>query len=177
MLKKGLIQIYTGDGKGKTTCAFGQALRALGRGLKVCIFQFLKDKDLSSGEVIAAKEFKENLKIIRGCQIHPYFDSGKHSNDLKEEVERMLLEIKRTLQDGKYDIVILDEINNCIDLGVVKKEEILDIMDIKPQNVELILTGRDAPYEIIDRADLVTNMSLVKHPFYTGVGARKGIEY
>jgi len=176
MLKQGLIQVYTGDGKGKTTCAFGQALRALGRGMKVCIFQFMKDVKLGSGEVIAAGAFKENLKVVRGSQAHPLL-ALQEQPKLAEEIAFMAEEIKQTMVSGLYDMVILDEINNCVEAGLLSVAKVVEIMDLRPGHVELILTGRDAAFEIIERADLVTNMSLVKHPYYAGVKARKGIEF
>lgn len=177
MLKKGLIQVYTGDGKGKTTAGFGQALRAVGRGLNVCIFQFLKNEDLNSGEIIASEKFKENLKIIRSRQIHPFFTGGREKSGFKKEVNKMIHRIKNVIAKNEYDIVILDEINNCIDSGLLKVKEVLNILNKKPQNMELILTGRNAPLEIIEKADLVTNMSLIKHPYKEGIKARLGIEY
>ena len=176
MLKKGLVQVYTGDGKGKTTCAFGQALRAVGRGLKVCIFQFLKDEKLGSGEVMAFQQFKEKVRIVRGCQTHPML-ALREQPDLKSEVLGMVEEVKKTLISGQYDMVVLDEINNCVDSGLLKVDRVIEIIKMKPARTELILTGRGAVREIVELADLVTNMSLVKHPFKEGVKARKGIEY
>ncbi len=176
MLKQGLIQVYTGDGKGKTTCAFGQALRALGRGLKVCVFQFMKDANLGSGEVVAAGVFKERLKVVRGFQTHPLL-ALKEQPELKMEIEAMTDEIEKTVSSGEFDLVVLDEINNCVEAGLLPVSRVLRIMEMKLDRVELILTGRDAAFEIIDKADLVTNMSLIKHPYYAGVKARRGIEF
>jgi cob(I)alamin adenosyltransferase len=177
MLKEGLIQVYTGDGKGKTTAALGQAFRALGRGLKVCIFQFLKDKNYQSGELISAEKFKDSLKIVRGKQVHPCFTKGKISNELIDDIKNMLNDAEEVIKSKEYDVVILDEINNCISDNLINIKKILKILNEKPDNVEIILTGRNAPYEIIQKADLVTNMSLVKHPYEKGIKARAGIEY
>ena len=176
MLKQGLIQVYTGDGKGKTTCAFGQALRALGRGLKVCVFQFLKDEKLGSGEVLAAGVFKKRLKVVRGSQSHPML-ALREQPELKREIEAMTDAIEKTVSSGEFDLVVLDEINNCVEAGLLSVSRVLRIMEMKSDRVELILTGRDAAFEIIDKADLVTNMSLIKHPYYAGVKARRGIEF
>ncbi len=175
-MKKGLVQVYTGDGKGKTTCAFGQALRAVGRGLKVCIFQFLKDEKLGSGEVIAFEAFKDSVRIVRGCQTHPML-AKKEQPSLKEEILEMVAEVKQVLASGKYNMVVLDEINNCVDSGLLEVKRLVEIIKVKPARTELILTGRGAAREVVELADLVTNMSLVKHPFKAGVKARKGIEY
>ena len=141
MLKQGLIQVYTGDGKGKTTCAFGQGLRALGRGLKVCAFQFMKDIKLGSGEVIAAGAFKENFRIVRGAQTHPLLALSEQP-ELKREIDSMADEIEKTISAGKYDLVILDEINNCVEAGLLSVSRVVAMMEMKPAHVELILTGR-----------------------------------
>ncbi|MFH1823746.1 MAG: cob(I)yrinic acid a,c-diamide adenosyltransferase [Candidatus Firestonebacteria bacterium] len=177
MLKHGLIQIYTGDGKGKTTAALGQAFRAVGNGLKVCIFQFLKDKNCKSGELISAEKFKDSLKIIRGKQIHPGFTKKPLNRGLIKDINKMVKDVSKIMKSKKYDIIILDEINNCISDDFISIKKILKILDEKPNNVELILTGRNVPDEIIEKADLVTNMILVKHPYQTGIKARAGIEY
>lgn len=151
-------------------------MRAVGRGLKVCIFQFLKDEKLGSGEVMAFQHFKDKVRIVRGCQTHPML-ALREQPDLKEEVLGMLEEVKKVLVSGHYDMVVLDEINNCIDSGILEAAQVAEIIKMKPAHTELILTGRGAVREIIELADLVTNMSLVKHPFKDGVKARKGIEY
>ena len=177
MLKQGLIQIYTGYGKGKTTAALGQALRALGSGLKVCIFQFLKDEKVGSGELISAEKFKEALKIVRGKQTHPCFSKGKDNLSLCENIKSMFNQVLKIMKSRKYDLIILDEINNCISDGFIEVNKVIEMFKEKPKNVELILTGRNAPYEIIEKADLVTEMALIKHPFSNGIKARGGIEY
>lgn len=177
MLKDGLVQVYTGDGKGKTTAALGQALRALGWNLKVCVFQFLKHKKNKSGELISAKKFKGKLKIIRGKQMHPYFTKKSTSVRLIREINNMFDQVIKVIRAKKYDIIILDEINNCMNDGFISTDKVLKVLYKKPKNVEIILTGRNAPYEIINKADLVTEMKSIKHPYNKGIKIRKGIEY
>ena len=171
---KGLTQIYTGDGKGKTTAAFGLALRASGRGLKVAIFQFLKDEADKTGEVMAFSGNK-TVKIFRGKQKHPMFGDRSIKN-LKLNIEKMFKSVKKIIKSMEYDIVILDEINNCVGKAL-KEKDVINLMKKKPTCIELVLTGRGATKNMIKAADLVTNMSLVKHPYDKGIGARKGIEF
>lgn len=173
-LSKGMIQVYTGDGKGKTTAALGLACRAVGYGLKVFVIQFMKG-NIAYGEIESLKKLAPYLTIKqmgRGCLVgrdtlDPVdFTSAQEAMDLAREV----------LQGGEYDIVILDEINIAVDLGLVNKEEVLKLMDERPSQVELVLTGRYAVPEIIERADLVTEMVEIKHYYHTGIKARDGIE-
>lgn len=176
MLKKGMVQIYTGEGKGKTTAAFGQALRAAGNGFQVAIFQFLKAEGNITGELALAEKF-ENVKIFRNDQTHPMFNKKVRMEELKKNAELLFKEAKEIIAGGKYDLVVLDEINNCLFGGLISTEEMLKVMKEKPAEVELILTGRSVPQEIIKKADLVTEMLAIKHPYNKGVEARKGIEY
>ena len=176
MLKKGLIQIYSGEGKGKTTAAFGLALRAAGNGFKVAIFQFLKAKGNKTGELALAKKFK-NVKIFRNDQTHPMFNKNIKMADLKHNAELLFALVKTTVFSGEYDLVVLDEINNCMFGGLIEKSEVLSLIKQKPIHVELVLTGRSVPDEIVKASDLVTEMRMVKHPYEKGVSARKGIEY
>jgi len=176
MLKKGLIQIYTGEGKGKTTAAFGLALRAAGNSFKVAIFQFLKAEGNITGELALAEKFK-NVKIFRNDQTHPMFSKKVKMEELKKNAELLFAEAKETIMSGKYDLVVLDEINNCMFGGLVSIDEVLKVLKEKPAEVELILTGRSVPQEIIKEANLVTEMLAIKHPYEKGVEARKGIEY
>jgi len=173
-LSEGMIQVYTGDGKGKTTAALGLACRAVGYGFKVFVIQFMKG-DIVYGEIESAKKLAPYLTIKqmgRGCLVKrdalkPVdFASAREAMDLAREV----------LRGGEHDIVILDEINIAVDLGLVNKEEVLKLMDERPSHVELVLTGRYAAPEIIERADLVTEMVEVKHYYQQGIQARAGIE-
>ena len=176
MLKKGMVQIYSGEGKGKTTAAFGLALRAAGNGFKVAIFQFLKAKGNKTGELALAKKFK-NVKIFRNDQTHPMFKKNINMADLKHNAEILFKDVKKAVLSGKYDMVVLDEINNCMFGKLIETKEVLSIIEEKPMHVELVLTGRNVPEEIIKAADLVTEMKMIKHPYEKGVNARKGIEY
>jgi cob(I)alamin adenosyltransferase len=171
----GKIQVFTGDGKGKTTAALGLAWRAIGRGLKVFMVQFLKAPD-TSGEHFAAKAFaplftikpmgKEGFIRRRGC------------DPLDQIMAEMALEEAReAMLSGEYDLIILDEINVAVHLGLLNVTDLLELIDLKPEKVELVLTGRYAHPGVIERADMVLEMKKIKHHFDKGVMARKGIEY
>jgi len=173
-LEKGLIQVYTGNGKGKTSAAFGLALRAVGRGLKVYVVQFIKG-GFDYGELYVIEKLS-NITLRA-------FGRGKFvmaKPPEKEDVklaEEALAVAKNVVEGGKYDVVILDEINVALSLKLVELGEVLKLIRSKPKHVELVLTGRDAPAEIVEIADLVTEMREVKHPFNSGLQARKGIEF
>lgn len=173
-LKLGIVQVYTGKGKGKTSAAFGLALRAVGRGLKVYIIQFIKG-GFDYGELHVVSELPR-LKLAaygRG-----QFIEGGNPTEIDFKLAREAFEhAKKIVQSNEYDIVVLDEINVAITLKLLEVEEVLALIKRKPKYVELILTGRGAPDAIIEAADLVTEMVEIKHPFKTGIGARKGIEY
>ena len=172
-LLNGYIQIYTGDGKGKTTAALGLALRAVGAGLKVYILQFLKASRYSEHDTLD-KYFKDKITWEQ-------FGSEKYivEEPLPEHFEAVIkgfTKAKEILKSEEYDVVILDEIIVALFFKTCTVEQILELMDMKPRNVELILTGRKAPQELIDRADLVTEMKEIKHYYQQGIEARKGIE-
>lgn len=171
-MDKGYVQVYTGDGKGKTTAALGLALRASGHGLKVYIGQFMKGQDYS--------ELK-SAPLLPGLKLEQYGDPGwVFKGKLKPtqigEAEAGLAKAEAVLRSGEYDIVILDEINMLTWFELVPVERILALIETKPVSTELILTGRRAAPEIIERADLVTEMREVKHYYTQKVPARKGIE-
>lgn len=173
-LKKGLVQIYTGDGKGKTSAAFGLALRAIGRSLRVYVIQFIKG-GFDYGELYIVDKLPNlTLKAFgRGSFIT---EKPPRKRDFQLAEEALAL-AEGIIKRGEYDIVILDEINVALSLKLVKIERVLDLIKNKPRHVELVLTGRRAPDEIIEAADLVTEMREIKHPFNKGCQARKGIEY
>ncbi|MCK4933737.1 cob(I)yrinic acid a,c-diamide adenosyltransferase [Candidatus Bathyarchaeota archaeon] len=173
-LTKGLVQVYTGNGKGKTSAAFGLALRAVGRGLKVYIIQFIKG-GFDYGELYAIKKLP-NLKLEAFG--HGRFITEKPPREDDIRSAKKALDLARDIiESGEYDIVILDEINVALALELIKVQDVVDLAKGKPEHVELILTGRNVPQKIIDVADLVTEMREVKHPFKQGVPPRKGIEY
>ena len=176
-MKRGLVQVYTGEGKGKTTAAVGQTLRALGRGYKVCFIQFFKRNP--SGEIKALKKFSPQIKVINFNQVHPFFSklSSSELNNLKGKVKSNLKEVVKIIKSETYDLVVLDEVLIALHDNFISEKELLNLIDEKPNSVELILTGRGATKKIIEKTDLVTEMRLIKHPFQEGIRARRGIEY
>ncbi|MGE5432222.1 MAG: cob(I)yrinic acid a,c-diamide adenosyltransferase [Syntrophomonadaceae bacterium] len=173
-LKKGFIQIYTGSGKGKTTAALGQALRASGSGMKTLIVQFMKD--FPYGELKALKSLEAFITIEQYGNDTFVFEKRPPDNNDKEEIKRAIKRSMQALISGEYDIVILDEICVCFYFGLLKAEDVMPLLEIKPEAVELILTGRYCPAEILEKADLVTEMLEVKHYYQKGITSRKGIE-
>lgn len=174
-LENGLVQIYTGDGKGKSTAAFGLALRAVGHGFKVCIIQFMKGRD-NSGELSGLKRLEPE------CQVYHFGLDGWviKGQALEEDVsaaEQALSLAESKINSGDWDIVILDELVNAIWFNLISEDSVLNIIKEKPFNVELVLTGRNASERLKESADLVTEMKLRKHPFEQGIVARKGIEF
>lgn len=174
-LERGLIQVYTGNGKGKTTASLGLALRAVGHGYKIFMLQFMKgSKDY--GELITAEKHLPNLIIVQSG-LETFVDKNNPSPADLEMAAGGLETAKKVVREGNFNLVILDEINVALDYKLIPLDEVLDMIHSKPDHVELILTGRSAPEEILEAADLITEMTLVNHPFYKGVDARQGIEY
>lgn len=176
-LKKGFVQIYTGDGKGKTTAALGLALRAVGNNYKVYMVQFLKTS--KTGEIESVKKLGSNFNIYRFEKKKGFFwtlnDSEKE--ELKKEVEKAYKFCLKTVENNTCDILIMDEIMAVISNGIISIEKITELIDKRPDNMELIFTGRDAPQQIVEKADLVTEMKSIKHYIDKGIFAREGIEY
>jgi len=168
-----MIHIYTGNGKGKTTSAFGLAMRASGQGLKVCIFQFLKPKGLLCGEEICIHKIK-GLSVRRFEQAHPMFGC---SPKLKKNIKKDFEQAKKAVLSKRYNMVVLDEIINIVDQKFISKKNFLTLLKSTPKKVELVLTGRGDISDLEGYADYVTVMIDKKHPFRSKVGARKGIEY
>ncbi len=171
-LPKGYIQIYTGDGKGKTTAALGLALRATGHGMRTYVGQFMKGQ--SYGELDALRDHPHitveqygDVRCIRREEVTPEYIA---------QARRGLERAREALLSGQYDLVVLDEVNVTVWFGLLTVEEVLAFLDERPTHVEVILTGRRAPQELIERADLVTEMREIKHYYQQGVAARKGIE-
>lgn len=173
-LEEGLVQVYTGDGKGKTSAAFGLALRAVGRGLKVYVIQFIKG-GFDYGELSAVKHIP-NLELKAFGQGKFVTEVPPSEKDIKLAKEAFVL-AEQVVESNEYDVVILDEINVAIHLGLVDLQNVVRLIKNKPKDVELVLTGRYAPDEIIENADLVTEMREIRHPYRKGVKSRKGIEY
>lgn len=169
--RKGLIHVYTGNGKGKTTAAVGQAFRALGHGWRVRMIQFMKH--CHCGEVEQARRTK-NFEIE---QFGNGFIIGKIKKEDVEMAKKGMERAHEIIANNDCDLLILDEINIAMDYGLIGVEEVIKLMKAKPPEMELILTGRNAPKEIIRLADLVTEMKEIKHPYKRGITAREGIEY
>ena len=170
-MEKGYIQVYTGNGKGKTTAALGITLRCLCAGNKVYFGQFMKGQDYSE---LKAVSYFERLTMKQFGT--PSFINGKPSQEDIDQAKAGFQTMKEVLLSGIYDMVVFDEINTALYFGLLDVEEVLALLDRKPEKTEVILTGRYAPQEIIDRADLVTEMKEIKHYYNAGVPARVGIE-
>jgi len=173
-LEHGYIQVYTGNCKGKTTAALGLALRAAGREMMVCMVQFMKGGG-PYGEHLAAERLAPYLTIIQTGREGWVDKDNPHPEDVRLAREA-LVKAKEILTGGRYDIVILDEINGAVSFGLISVDDVLELMRSKPDDVELVLTGRNADEKIIEAADLVTEMREIKHYYKAGVPARIGIE-
>jgi len=171
--RMGLVEVYTGDGKGKTTAALGLAMRAAGHGMCTYIGQFLKG--WLTGELEAARMMSPYIVIEQlGEASSGPIRMDSHQAEL---VRQGLQRVRQVMASGEYDIVILEEINVALSLALVSLDEVLALLEERPPDVELVLTGRGAPQELIAQADLVTEMRVVKHPYDRGVRARPGIEF
>jgi len=169
---KGYIQVYTGNGKGKTTAALGLSLRAAGAGLKVIIVQFLKSGDYS--EIKALAKLSDLITIEQYGLGH--FVRGKPSPEDMEAGKKGLERVKSIIADGKYDVVVIEEGNVAVTCDLFSAQDLLDAIAGKPDHMEIVITGRGAAREIIETADLVTEMKEIKHYYQKGVKARHGIE-
>lgn len=175
-MKRGLIQVYTGEGKGKTTAAVGQAVRAVGRGYKAFLVQFLK-KDKGSGELLSLEKLGVRVVSKEGeCRSLSEI-SEEEREKIRHKWNDLLDQLKEEVDRGECDLLILDEVNVALHYGLIDEEKVLKFMREKPTCLELILTGRYAPGDIVKQADLVSEIRKVKHPFDQGIKARKGIEY
>lgn len=176
-LKKGYVQVYTGNGKGKTTAAVGLAVRAAGNGLRVYMVQFLKS--MQTGELESAKKLEPNFKIFRFEKKRGFFWTlnDEEKRELKEEIQEAYRFCLDTLKEGKCDLLIMDEVMGALTNQLLTIDQVLELIEFKPENVELILTGRDVPKEIALKADLITEMREIKHYFEKKVPPRKGIEF
>ncbi len=200
----GLVQVYTGNGKGKTSISMGLALRAAGQNFRVCIIQFLKG-GAYTGEFLAIKNFLPQIEFLQfgkecakekkqlkldGFAGRPKIDFIREEIECgdcrdcffadKEEqmlAEKALEKAKKIIESNEYNFVILDEINNAMHKGLIGTQDVLAVLKNKPEHVEVILTGRNAPDEIIRISDLVTEMNEIKHPIDKGVVGRRGVEY
>ena len=177
MRKDGLVIVYTGGGKGKTTAALGIALRAAGYHQKICMIQFIKGS-WHYGELDSFKRLEPDFEIIAaGKGFVGIIDDTSPREEHKKVAQEAIKISNEKIQSGKYDIIILDEVNYAINLGLIDVEAVLDLIKSKPIELNLILTGNHAKREIIQVADLVTEMKEVKHPFQLGIKAKKGIDF
>lgn len=176
-LKRGYVQVYTGNGKGKTTAAVGQAMRAVGNGLRVYMLQFLKTDP--TGELEIAKLIGDKFQIFRFESKKGFFWtlSDEEKAILKKEVDEAYNFAKNVIKNNSCDIFILDEIMGTLSNKLLTEEQVLELIHKKPVNMELILTGRNVPDSIKDKADLITEMKEIKHYMENGVYMREGIEY
>jgi cob(I)alamin adenosyltransferase len=173
-VRRGLVQIFTGDGKGKTSAAVGAVIRALGHGLKVYVGFFMKG-DYPSGE----RDILSQLPNVtmESFGVGGFVDRADIKAEEKEQAKRGLAAASKAVLSGNYDLVVLDELNLAVAWNLVELDEVLKLIDGKPEGVELILTGRQADSRLIQSADLVTEMLKIKHPYDEGIKAREGIEY
>jgi len=171
----GLIHIYTGDSKGKTTAAIGLSLRAVASGLRVCIIQFMKALTEESGEIREIKQFKNvTVKRFGGNLLG---ESHPPAEEIKGEIAEGLNEARRMVESDSCDMLIMDEINVAVSMGLADLGEVLEVARLCKGKIELVMTGRNAPKELLDIADYATEFKLIKHPFKQGIMARQGIEY
>ena len=173
-LDRGLVQVYTGDAKGKTTASVGLAVRAAGAGLRVAFVQFVKGGDRSSELGLLERV---GVRVERPAERTTGLLGGGIHDDDRAAADEAWSIAKDALSGDRYDLVVLDEINVAMRYGLVETDDVLAVLDARYPTVEVVLTGRGAPGPIIERADLVTEMTLVKHPFDRGIDARKGIEF
>ncbi|MEO9277231.1 MAG: cob(I)yrinic acid a,c-diamide adenosyltransferase [Nitrososphaera sp.] len=177
MTKEGLVIVYTGKGKGKTTAALGMALRAIGYNHKVCMIQFIKGS-WHYGEMTSSKRLEPEFELTAvGKGFVGIMDDKSPIEDHKKIAQEALKIAQEKISSKKYDIIILDEINYALNLNLIELDDVLKIISDKPDSVNLVLTGNHAKDEIIEKADLVTEMREIKHPFKLGIRAKKGIDF
>lgn len=175
--KHGFVIVYTGDGKGKTTAALGMAMRAIGRGWKVLMVQFMKGT-WHYAELDTAKRLAPDFEIVPlGKGFYKILDDHYTDEDHHAAALTALQFAREKMESGEYDLLILDEVNNAVSTGLLPLGEVMRLLDAKPPDFSIVLTGRAAPPELIDRADLVTEMREVKHPYQKGIFAQKGIDF
>lgn len=175
MAKKGLILLYTGNGKGKTTAALGQALRAAGHGFRIAMVQFIKNME-NTGEIKAAKKVLGDHLEIHAMGSGFTWDA-KDEGELRMAAEKGWELAREKITSSEYCMVILDELTYALNYSLLDQDRILEFLRQKPESLHIIITGRDASNKLIELADLVTEMKEIKHPYQNGVKARKGIEF
>ena len=178
MEHRGLVLVHTGEGKGKTTAALGLALRAWGDGLRVLILQFIKGSR-DYGELTAIERLSglDGRIEVRQCGLGFTRREAGHEEEHREAARRAMEEAEEAMGSGRWDMLILDEINYAVSFGLIGEDALLRLLDGRPSRMHLVLTGRNAPPALLERADLVTEMRLLKHPYQKGIRAQKGIEF
>lgn len=176
-MEMGLVQIYCGTGKGKTTAAIGQGIRAIGQGYKVIMVQFLKAA--YTGEIDTLKKLEPDFKLFRFEKERGFFWNlgDDEKEELKKDIKNAMNFVNKVLDTKECEVLILDEVLGAVKNGLIKSEDICMLIDSKPDNIEIILTGRDVPEEIAKRANYISRIQAEKHPMNQGIVARKGIEY
>ena len=176
-MEKGLVIVNTGGGKGKTTAALGMALRAVGHNQKICIIQFIKGS-WHYGELNSLKRLEPEVELVRMGKGFVGIIDDKSPREEHEKIAKEGIKVsKEKIQSKKYDIIILDEVNYAVNLGLIELNDVLDLIKTKPSELNLVLTGNHVKSEIIEEADLVTEMREIKHPFKSGIKAKKGIDF
>ena len=173
---KGLVHIYTGDGKGKTTAAVGLGIRAYGRGFKVLMVQFLKGAE--TGEIHTLKKLEPNFVLLRGTETKKFTwnMTEEELKQTKKEQENIFDATVNAAKGGNWDMIILDEAISAVAVGMLDMDAVVKFVKAKPEKLELVLTGRNASQELLELADYVSEIKMVKHPMQKGIAARKGIE-
>lgn len=176
-LERGLVQVYTGNGKGKTTASIGLGIRAYGNGLKVIMIQFLKSG--VTGELNVLNNLGENFKVYRFEKEKDFTWNltEEQKKELKLEIQEGFNFAKKVVKENLCDMLILDEVMASVNGGYIKEEDVVELIESKNDNMELVLTGRNVPNAIAEKSDLITEMKDVKHYFNKGIPARKGIEF
>jgi cob(I)alamin adenosyltransferase len=175
--KRGLIVVYTGNGKGKTTAALGIALRSVGHGHKVWMIQFIKG-EWYYGELTSSKRLEPEFELIAaGKGFVGILDDDHSISEHQTAAKNAVVLAKNKITSGEYDVIILDEINYAVKLSLIPKEDVINILKLVPRQTTIVLTGNYALPEIIDMADLVTEMKEIKHPYRSGLKAKEGIDY
>lgn len=177
MNKTGLVHIYTGNGKGKTTAAIGLGVRACGNNMKVLMVQFLKSSDTC--ELHSLKRLEPEFSVTRGfcCKKFVWNMTEQELEEARKEAAQIFLDVKKLVQQNIYDLIILDELLGVLSHGFISEDDIIDMIKSKPEGTELVLTGRNAGERLIEAADYVSEIKAVKHPYEKGISARKGIEF
>lgn len=173
----GLVVVYTGKGKGKTTAALGMALRAIGHDYKICMIQFIKGS-WHYGEMSSSKRLEPEFELTAIGKGFVGIIDDKTPKEVHQKIAKEAIQVaKEKIQSKEYNIVILDEINYAVNLELVDVKDVLDLIKEKPKSVTLVLTGNHVKQQVIDAADLVTEMREIKHPFQKGIRAKKGIDF